>query len=608
MLLKNYLRYILFSIGFFAFQFAFAGADTLIINSDSEDVFFGDKYLEIYHPLENDWLGPAPGAFIPDWKDSCKVRFNIKNSSANKRFYIEFQDPHVQEISLLMIKPDSINYGVAGFSLPFYQRNIEHKNFLYRLEIPKDSVATYEVHFGSSNPFGMTFRIRSDEFLFKYSLREYILLGMYYGILLIMAVYNLFIYFSVREKVYLLYVSYVLSCFLVSFSEDGIGFQYLWPEYPYMNHVFSILAPVFLLFSFFAYSDAFLELKNSIRWVVGSLCLCYIILYTFFNLGYVPSELAHVSFFAPFIAIYIGGLFIYRKGFRPARFFLVGYSFIIISIGIFILRHYGLVPTNLFTVYSFNISYLLEVVILSAALGDRFKMAKKEKEYAQLRVIQQLRENEKLKDAVNRELEEKVKEKTLALSHKNEELAGANDKLEDAYRKLQAQSKEIEKINSRLKDDNQDLKLTVKELARARVMFRDVSFEEFSRIYPDDFTCYQYLADLKWKRKFSCRKCSANSWSEGKTPCARRCTKCGYEESATAFTIFHRNRISLAKAFYMVFLVSTSKRNISSQELSRKLDLRQKTCWSFKQKVISTIQSAGDKKSKTWGDFFLTES
>ena len=63
-------------------------------------------------------------------------------------------------------------------------------------------------------------------------------------------------------------------------------------------------------------------------------------------------------------------------------------------------------------------------------------------------------------------------------------------------------------------------------------------------------------------------------------------------ESATSGTLFHKMRFSILKAFWIVYYVSTNKKGISSTELSRKLELRQKTCWLFKQKVMRAMQSS----------------
>ena len=111
--------------------------------------------------------------------------------------------------------------------------------------------------------------------------------------------------------------------------------------------------------------------------------------------------------------------------------------------------------------------------------------------------------------------------------------------------------------------------------------------------FPDEESCISYLADLKWKEGYECSKCKNKKYCKGLGKYDRQCTKCCYLESPTAGTLFHKLKFSILKAFWIVYYVSTSKKGIASTELSRKLELRQKTCWLFKQKVMQAMSSSG---------------
>ena len=124
--------------------------------------------------------------------------------------------------------------------------------------------------------------------------------------------------------------------------------------------------------------------------------------------------------------------------------------------------------------------------------------------------------------------------------------------------------------------------------------FKSLSLFEFQARFPDEGACVKYLADLKWPNGYSCDKCGHGHYCKGNSPEDRQCTRCRYVESASAGTLFHGCKFSVLKAFYIVYYVSTSKNGISSTELSRKLALRQKTCWLFKQKVMKAMESSRD--------------
>lgn len=124
--------------------------------------------------------------------------------------------------------------------------------------------------------------------------------------------------------------------------------------------------------------------------------------------------------------------------------------------------------------------------------------------------------------------------------------------------------------------------------------YKSLSIFEFQEQFPDDSSCYEYLSELKWGSGFICSKCGYEKYHQGQGKYMRKCNKCHHQESPTANTLFHKVKFPILKAFYIVYYVSTSKKGIASTELSRKLDLRQKTCWSFKRKVMESMKSSGN--------------
>jgi transposase-like protein len=126
-------------------------------------------------------------------------------------------------------------------------------------------------------------------------------------------------------------------------------------------------------------------------------------------------------------------------------------------------------------------------------------------------------------------------------------------------------------------------------------MFRGLNIISFSEKFSTNEKCFEYLADIKWENGYRCSSCNHDRYFAGKQPKSRCCTKCHYDESPTAHTLFHNVKFSLKKAFYIIFLVVTTKKGISSHELSRKLEMRQKTCWLFKRKVMEAMKSDNDK-------------
>ena len=113
------------------------------------------------------------------------------------------------------------------------------------------------------------------------------------------------------------------------------------------------------------------------------------------------------------------------------------------------------------------------------------------------------------------------------------------------------------------------------------VLFKQLDILAPEGFFSTDEDCLKFLAEKKWASGFVCQKCGNTNYCKGKTPFARRCTRCKKEESATANTIFHRCHIPITEAFRIVYLVCHDPA-VSTYELSRLLDLRQMTCWKLK--------------------------
>lgn len=120
------------------------------------------------------------------------------------------------------------------------------------------------------------------------------------------------------------------------------------------------------------------------------------------------------------------------------------------------------------------------------------------------------------------------------------------------------------------------------------------SIFEFQKDFETEEQCLAHLTQKKWGSGYACRHCGHDKYCKAIKDYDRQCTSCHYIESPTSNTLFHQIKFPLVKAFYIVYWLSTSKKGISSTELSRKLNLRQKTAWLFKLKVMKAMESSGN--------------
>ena len=133
-----------------------------------------------------------------------------------------------------------------------------------------------------------------------------------------------------------------------------------------------------------------------------------------------------------------------------------------------------------------------------------------------------------------------------------------------------------------------------------------LDYTEFKKIFSDEEQCYDYLLELKWGAGYSCIRCGNEEYSEEKNR-SRRCKNCNYIESSTSGTIFHHLRFPIDKAFYILIVTSTG-RKINVSQLSRTLNLRLKTAWSFHYKVKDELKKLKTpiKPENGWSGLIIT--
>ncbi len=314
------------------------------------------------------------------------------------------------------------------------------------------------------------------------------------------------------------------------------------------------------------------------------LFLCLFVNRNWFSFKFVEAILLLLGFYT--------GYHIWKRGYRPARFYVLGYSFLTVGffIKLLILIDPNWVPFGPITHYSLSLCFVLEMTFFSFAIGDKMRLLKKKRDIVHRKVIEEHELNNKLKDTLNKNLEQQVMERTREVFEKSTIIEAQNSKLMAVNDLLQKQAEEISRMNILLEQDNIALQQDVQKVTKARIMSADVDFEEFSKIYPDSDSCYSFLANLKWKDGYECRKCNNKCYISGHIMFSRRCSKCGYEESVTTNTIFHNSRIPITKAFYMIFLIYSTKGKISSHKLSEILSIRQSTCWAYSSKIKKTLK------------------
>ncbi len=370
------------------------------------------------------------------------VRVTLKNSSANKTLGIQISQAIIDYVDFYQETDGKIvQSNFSGHRRPFYNRIVNHQSFIYPVNVSPNQETTIYLHVKSGKQLILPVYAGTLSQVFEHALRKDITFGIYIGIILVMILYNLFVFYSVRDKNYLYYVSYLAIVLIAQASIEGYLFRFLLPNYPAVADNLIYITTALIGFAAIEFCKSFLDSKHytpKMHKISYIFYVFYIIQIIFALCGQYNTSYVIMEPTAMLSALFVlaMAIIILRKGSRSAKFFLIAWSFFILCVVIYGLKDFNILPYNSLTDSALLIGSAFEAVMLSLALADRINVFKAEKERSQEETVRALQENERIIREQNVILEAKVEERTHELSEANHELNITLDDLKQAQTQL----------------------------------------------------------------------------------------------------------------------------------------------------------------------------
>ena len=293
----------------------------------------------------------------------------------------------------------------GGDQLPWDVRAVKHRNHVFR--IPVEGLADAPVYLRVQTESVLTVPIflwRPDA-LVAADRDAQLGHGLFYGLVIALFLYNLMLLGALRDRVYLWYVLYVVSFGIALAAFDGFAYQFFWPgSVWWANHALGTAFCATLLFGA-QFARSFLDMASftvfANRFLIAVMALAAAGMFfaatgLLLPYGVIMRTLSAVGFATAGIVLYVS-VRAMLNGYRPARFFLLAWSALLVFIALGALRNFALVPTHFLTVNGLHIGLALDILLLSFALADRINRLKRATADAQAEarerehVVEQLR-------------------------------------------------------------------------------------------------------------------------------------------------------------------------------------------------------------------------
>lgn len=318
----------------------------------------------------------------------------IENRADNDHFVLNLAYPLLDEVTLHVVKRDGISRPyTSGDHLPFSQRYRPYRTINFKLDLQEKERAFVIMRIKSASAMLIQMTLHSEANFGDAAAGESLILGLYYGLNLVMIFYNIFLYLSLRMRSYLYYVGYLTFYLIFQASLHGVVFQFFFPNIPGLNDK---MLWVWACFGFsFAYLFAlhFHELKVRLpRLALAARVMIWTHM-AFLGLSFVMPYYIVVSM-GTFLVSVVNSLIMvsigfisFHHGYRPARYFVVGWGLLILGNFIGGLKFFGILPPHFLIDHAMLIGSSIEVILLSLALGDRVNLIQQERDAANHAVI-----------------------------------------------------------------------------------------------------------------------------------------------------------------------------------------------------------------------------
>ncbi|KAA3617184.1 MAG: hypothetical protein D8M58_03665 [Calditrichaeota bacterium] len=323
-------------------------------------------------------------------KSAVWLRLDIYPGNINlNRYFIQFEYPMLNHVTMYSIKDSVLMIQESGLDIPLKNRDVESESPTFPLYLSPNRINRFYFKIKSNSSMAINAQIFQKENYYRALIDKKLFLGHYYGLVLVMVLYNLFLAFSTKEKSFLYYAFYAGFQGLYQFHFDGLVQIYAYPNNPILTEIMmGITINGFLLMGLVFCKEYLLLKKNT--WLYNNykvlIFLNIILILILPLLGYYDwNRMAHNFSYLFLIFLTVSSIVRMIDGFKPSKFFVIAVSFFIAGLVIRISRNLGLLPESFFTLYAFHFGSALEMTLLSFGLGDRINRLKDEKDEIRLK-------------------------------------------------------------------------------------------------------------------------------------------------------------------------------------------------------------------------------
>ena len=336
------------------------------------------------------------------------ARIHLRNQSTTDSWFLDVLYSNLQFIDLYTPLPDANGFAVrkTGSLRPPPTRDLRYPRTIFILTVPSQGQETIYLRFQSGTSMTLNLKLWSERAFFNSAIREQIAFGLFFGVLIGLFFYNLFLLFTLQEANYVYFVLLIGSIILHEASYNGYLETYIIPSLYFAKRYYHPVLFSLMVASLILFADSFLEFKKRIpklHWVtlVSTTCCGFLILLIPFVNYRNIAILLLIWAFTSLLVVLTAGIINYARGkFRPAPLFMIAwFSLVALFLDVLLVR-LGVTASTFFSENIYRLGILLVAIFWSISLADRVNELKDETENANRELHQSERRLSQVLDAM----------------------------------------------------------------------------------------------------------------------------------------------------------------------------------------------------------------
>ncbi|MEJ1239040.1 sensor histidine kinase [Chryseolinea sp. T2] len=399
-----------------------AGGAIMYIRDEADAYTIDNVASAPMHPVDPESLANFGFDRTPYW-----FRMQISNASSVPQWLMEINFSPLDRVDFfIQDETGAWTHKISGDTFPIEIRDELHRHPVFGFSFQQGEQRTIylRVHTTSSVQVPIVFWTK-EEFS-RVSSHIQWLNGLFYGAMLLMTLYQLFLFLSVRDRITLFYVFTLIAMTNTMSFFQGYNFLYFHPNHPELNEYFAILTGPFFIISSTLLTRTFLDLARFNR-ILDRLLLANMfmdviaMLMMLIFMHRISYKYHHIFILSHCLLACISAAYCLMKQYKPARYYLMAWIAPFLGAATFTLSNLGMMSGELSMNYaSVMIGCVLQTLFISFALGDRWATLEKENRLAkELELKRNQEENERL--------EKEVKLRTNEIQQQNQQLEEVNN-------------------------------------------------------------------------------------------------------------------------------------------------------------------------------------